>query len=254
MRNLLRLSYMNISKKNNNTINNRFTVEASPFKVIFDRGNDKIGMRRNDDFVIFNKNRLKAVANEEEVTHTINYKFKDMYPIFPTIDLKDEHIYCLNEIIFPRFKTHSLVNSSYLDTIIHINDDNLSNDLDTSRLIMFAFGNAYSQSKVLEYNKKLDRNNDGRLKEPIVVKAVSLSQEKLNLVVYQLNTLNLNDNNGVKNIVYYENMNNKLYLRLNCYQLPYATHRNIQRMAMRYLNYNHTVYDKFLSLISYGSN
>lgn len=253
MSNLIKLSFVTVGRKTPEIIDNKFMLEESPTQVIFNRGDDVIEIRRNDDFVIMNRNRLKPIASQQEINETQNYKFIDMYPIFPTIDLKEEHIYNLKQPILERFVDPTMSNSNYVDTIVHINDDNLSNDLDTSRLIMFAFGNAYVQSKLLEKNNKLDVDTNGQLKEPVVVKAVSISNEKLNSVIFQLNTLRLNDNIGVKNIVYYDNKDNELYLnRLTQDKLPYATYKNIQRQVLSCLEYNPVAYEKFLSLMAYS--
>ena len=50
----------------------------------------------------------------------------------------------------------------------------------------------------------------------------------------------------------YYDKNNELYLnRLTRDKIPYATHKNIQRMALRHLSYNPAAYDKFLSFLAY---
>jgi len=101
-------------------------------------------------------------------------------------------------------------------------------------------------------NLKLDENK--RLVEPIVVNGVSLSNEKLNYVTFQLNTLNLTDNSGVKNIVYYD-LNNELYLnRPRLEKLPYPTLKNLQRLALMHLEYNPAAFDKLLSVLAFGKS
>ena len=96
-------------------------------------------------------------------------------------------------------------------------------------------------------------DDSGRLKNPLVVKGVSMSNDRLTYVTYQLNTLKLDDNEGVKNIAYYDT-DNKLYLnRPKINSLPYASHKNIQRLALHHLEYNSDAFKKLLSLIAYGS-
>ena len=91
------------------------------------------------------------------------------------------------------------------------------------------------------------------LKDPIVVNAVSLTHQRFNFVSYQLNTLNLADNNGVKNIVHYD-VDNDIYLnRPTINKMPYPSHKNVQRLAMRYLEYNSSAFLKLVSLIAYGA-
>lgn len=82
-----------------------------------------------------------------------------------------------------------------------------------------------------------------------MLNGVSIQNEKLNYIVYQLNTLNLNDNNGIKNIVFIDK-DNDLYLnRPNINTLPYPSRRNIQRYALRKLELNETTFDKFKTIL-----
>ena len=92
------------------------------------------------------------------------------------------------------------------------------------------------------------------LKNPIVINGVSISDShRLNYVQYQLNTLNLKDNSGIKNLCFYDTKN-ELYLnRLTTEKLPYPTHKNLQRMALRKLEYNSDAFRKLQSLIAYSS-
>ena len=67
-----------------------------------------------------------------------------------------------------------------------------------------------------------------------------------------MNTLNLTDNTGVKNICYYD-MDNELYLnRPTVDKLPYPTHKNIQRLIMRQLQYNSDSFRKLQNMIAYS--
>jgi hypothetical protein len=76
--------------------------------------------------------------------------------------------------------------------------------------------------------------------------------DRLNFVAYQLNTLDLSDNKGIKNIVYIDT-NNYLYLnRPNRNKMPYESHKNVQRYALSHLKYNPEAFQKLLSFISHG--
>ena len=169
-----------------------------------------------------------------------------MYPIYPTIDLKETNIYDLSQ------KTVSNFSTDNIHTLIYLNDDDFTVDQDLSRLIMLAFGAAYAQFSA---NKKENNQIDGRLKEPIVLNAISLSNHNcLSFVTYQLNTVDLADNKGVKNICFYD-VNNEIYAdKPRPDQLPYLSHRNLQRLAIRKLNYNPIVFNKLYALISSNSN
>ena len=83
--------------------------------------------------------------------------------------------------------------------------------------------------------------------------AVSINNQRFNYATFQLNTLDYGSNTGVKNIAYYDT-NNELYLnRPNKENMPYASQKNIQRMALRKLEYNPDTFRKLLSLMLYGA-
>ena len=98
-------------------------------------------------------------------------------------------------------------------------------------------------------------DNNLNLKTPIVVNGVSISDShRLNFVLFQLNTLNLKDNNGIKNLCFYDTNNELYYNRPTVDKLPYPTDKNIQRMAMRYLQYNPEAFRKMQAILAYGAN
>ena len=112
-------------------------------------------MRRNHDFAIMSKKGLDPVGEKKTIDETRDYKFVDMYPIFPTIDLKEEHIYDKDTLHSIGFRSTDVFKEAlyYPNTIFHINDDEMPNETDVSRLIMFAFGTAYAHSQILKQNK-----------------------------------------------------------------------------------------------------
>ena len=75
-----------------------------------------------------------------------------MYPIFPTIDLKEENVYDLKEPTQIGLKSDH-IKHNLIQTFFHINDDELKDEQEVTRLIMFAFGNAYAQAQLLNNNK-----------------------------------------------------------------------------------------------------
>jgi hypothetical protein len=90
---------------------------------------------------------LPYVADSAAIDKTKEYNFVDMYPIFPTIDLKEEQIY-YNEDDLLKSNSPNIFNKNLINTIFHINDDEFSNEADISRLVMFAFGSAHAQSQI----------------------------------------------------------------------------------------------------------
>ena len=113
-----------------------------------------IHLRRNSDFVLYSKTPLKAIGDENEIKKSVDYKFIDMYPIFPTVDLLTEAIYedrnCIGWYSNIEEDLKRKLNNpfKFIHTIFHINDDKHSLDQDVSRLIMYAFGYAHAQVKL----------------------------------------------------------------------------------------------------------
>ena len=71
-----------------------------------------------------------------------------MYPIFPTVDLIDEHVYDLNENSIG-WKETAMAKFSNIHTFFHANDDQLGDEANVARLVMFAFGYAHATSQFL---------------------------------------------------------------------------------------------------------
>ncbi|CAF0708667.1 unnamed protein product [Brachionus calyciflorus] len=247
--NLIRLSNANIFQKNPTSILTREVMENCNLETILNRGGDLISVNQNLNFVILGKNSLPQIASNDDIEKTRDYKFINMYPIFPTIDLKEQFVYDLNK---PNLiDNRSNINNKLIHTVINLNDDSFTNEQDISRLVMMTFGTAYAQANLL----KLKTNQDGALQSPLVVNGVSVTNQRFNYVTFQLNTLNLKDNNGVKNLVYYDDdSQNEIYLnRPTLDKLPYPTQKNIQRLALRNLQYNPSVFEKFMAYFTYGS-
>lgn len=93
------------------------------------------------------------MALQSQVDSTENHKFVDMFPIFPTIDLLQENIYDSNE---NTVGLKGLNKFNNLHTFFHVNEDQ-NDEVNVSRLIMFAFGAAVAQSKSLKVVQSLNK-------------------------------------------------------------------------------------------------
>ncbi|RNA29386.1 39S ribosomal mitochondrial [Brachionus plicatilis] len=249
LNNLIRLSNTNLFKRNHTSLLTREVLENCDLEAIVNRGGEYISIKRNVDFCLFSKTSLPTIVFGQDLEKTSAYEFINMYPIFPTIDLKDQHIYNLEKNCL--IDNRSDLNGKIVQTIININDDDFTNEQDVSRLIMLLFGTAYAQANMM----KLPVNQDGLLLKPLVVNGISVTNQRFNYATFQLNTLNFKDNKGIKNIVFYDDQGqNEIYMnRPTVDNLPYPTQKNIQRLALRNLQYNPEVFQKFLAYFSFGS-
>lgn len=250
---MVRLCTINVNQKNPKSIINRRLTRDTPISTILNRGTDQIQIKRNSELCLFSKSPLSPLANIEQITNTVNYQFIDMFPIFPTIDLRDEHVYDATENTVGW--RHGVANAPALHTFFHVNDDQLSDEDNVSKLMVFAFGAAVAQAKTMMLNGALELDEHSVLKKPVVINGVSISDShRLSYVSYQLNTLDLASSKGVKNICFYDAENELYANRPTVEKLPYPTHKNIQRMAMRELKYNPSAFKKLQSIVGYAAN
>lgn len=147
MNNLIALANSKLYAKYPNTILDRNLLTNCPQLSMFTRGNDLIQIDRNYDLVITSKQPLPAVASSAQIEQTRDHTFVDMYPIFPTIDLKEEHVYDVTRSHVTG--VYGDARSNHVHTFVHLNDDQdaaeFTSEQDLTRLIMFAFGTAYGQ-------------------------------------------------------------------------------------------------------------
>ena len=147
---MVRLCTINVNQKNPKSIINRRLTRDTPISTILNRGTDQIQIKRNSELCLFSKSPLSPLANIEQITNTVNYQFIDMFPIFPTIDLRDEHVYDATENTVGW--RHGVANAPALHTFFHVNDDQLSDEDNVSKLMVFAFGAAVAQAKTMMLN------------------------------------------------------------------------------------------------------
>jgi hypothetical protein len=245
--NLIRLSNSNLFKKSPTAVLTRHLAENFTLESIIDRCGEHIMVNQNLDFAILGNSSLPQIGTKDQTEGTRDYKFINMYPIFPTIDLKEQQVYDLKRPFLLDHKSD--LAGKIVQTVISLNDDNFTSEQDVSRMTMLLFGTAYAQANML----KVKADSNGVLQNPLVVNGVSVTNQRFNYVSFQLNTMNLKDNQGVKNLVFYD-ADNEIYTnRLTVDKLPYPTQKNIQRLAMRSLEYNPRVFEKFLAYFSYGN-
>jgi hypothetical protein len=115
------------------------------------KGDDRILVRDTNDFSIFSKTPIEPFAGNRIVMQSVDHQFVDMFPIFPTIDLKNEKIYRSYEKTTIGLKLK--VDSYNLHTFFHINDNTLDPEVNGSRLIAFTFASAYAKARQLEILK-----------------------------------------------------------------------------------------------------
>ncbi len=114
-------------------------------------------------------------------------------------------------------------------------------------MVMFSFGSALVQARQLYPN--------GILTKPVTVQSIFLLDELFHFVVFQLNTLNYDDQNDRRSNYVWIDKDNYLYDNRPTMVTPnprYGTERNLQRYVLEKLQYNPSVFEKFLALYLQG--
>ena len=141
----------------------------------------------------------------------------------------------------------------YLDfhTTFYVSNDELIHEATTderlARMVMFAFGSALVQARKMYPN--------GNLVKPVTVQSVFLLDEIFHFVIFQLNALNYNEiNDQCYNYVWIDKDNYLYHNRpsMVMHNPVYGTERNLQRYVLERLEYNPTVFQKFLALYLQG--
>ena len=87
------------------------------------------------------------------------------------------------------------------------------------------------------------------LPEPITIQNINMDWTTLNFLCFQLNTLDTNNDNGVKNLAWCDN-NNKLFSKI--YPKPWKEEEIWKKM--RYEDYSKEVFKKFLAVFLNGAS
>ena len=87
------------------------------------------------------------------------------------------------------------------------------------------------------------------LPEPITIQNINMDWTTLNFLCFQLNTLDTNTDDGVKNLAWCDN-DNKLFSKI--YPKPWKEEEKWQKM--RYEDYCPEVFEKFLAVFLNGAS
>ncbi|XP_071151464.1 large ribosomal subunit protein mL37-like [Mytilus edulis] len=210
----------------------------SPFINTHYMFNDKnILIRGSPSYMLGSNQDLQPFANQEIIDKSIDMPLPDLYPVEPTIDLIKEHFY--NDSTCNGFKLPYAFNRPH--TLFMQNSDHWNNVDRQCRSLMFCF--AYATARARERFGE----DVVKLPEPVSVQCVNMDQTTLNFTCFQLNTLDINTEGGVKNFVWFDT-GNQIFKKI----LPQPWKEDEYFHKKRYGEFESTPLDKMLALVLNG--
>jgi len=178
---------------------NRIHLEETVTRQFLERGQDLIRFHLPLPQVITDIRALPAYADGQVVKETENIPLPDIFPLEPHAHFNLKYVYN-DETVFPLKPIHSVACAQYQihSGIEHINsftkdkyhDNNLK-----ARSLVNAFVLALGQAKL-----KFGPDIKGELPSPVVVNFITTDGKRFQFSAFQLNTLDLDNPEGVKNI------------------------------------------------------
>lgn len=178
---------------------NRIHLEETVSRQFLERGQDLLRFHLPLHQVITDTRGLPAYADGQAVKGTENIPLPDIFPLEPHAHFQLKYVYN-DEIVFPLKPIHSVACAQYQihSGIEHINSftkEKYHNDNLKARSLVNAFILALGQAKL-----KFGPEVKGELPSPVTVNFITTDGKRVQFSAFQLNTLDLDNPEGVKNI------------------------------------------------------
>ncbi|XP_005233042.3 39S ribosomal protein L37, mitochondrial [Falco peregrinus] len=219
---------------------------ARNYKVaaMWERGSTLLQVRGLNGILMNSMTPIPPVASKEEIVATAEHVLETFYPISPTIDLQEVHVYKeLNDTGFRDGYPYPHPHTLFFLESANIRTNRFRPEQLRAKMLMFAFGNALAKAKVLY-------GNDPKvLEQPVVVQSIGTDGQQFQFMVFQLNTTDLVSNDGIKNLVWIDSDQN-LYEKAQC--IPEVKKRVVVKPAGIY-GFQPDTFKKFLALYLHGA-
>lgn len=223
----------------------RLFSEKYSLQATWNRGEDLFQIRGMNGFLSTSMDPLPALLDSEQVEETKEHVIESFYPVSPSIDLQPVNVYHQerNSTGFREGYPYPHAHTLYLDDP-HGPLCKLRPEQFLAKMVMFTFGNALARAH-LQYGTKPEE----RLERPVVVQAVGTNGRLFFFVLFQLNTTDLSEDSGVKNMVWIER---DLELYEYAKVRPIIKKKEV-RVPAGLAGYNPETFTKFLSLYLHGA-
>ncbi|XP_056388140.1 39S ribosomal protein L37, mitochondrial [Hyla sarda] len=153
-------------------------------------------IRGTNGSLICAKTPLEPLASSSEIQATEPHVLESLHPLSPAIDLQEVNVYEEKNDIgfkdgFPYPNLHTVYLTEPCSTRAKFSPDQLR-----AKMIMIAFGGAVAKARIL-FGEDVKT-----LPQPVVVQSVGTDGQLFHFMVLQLNTLDFQSNDGIKNLVW----------------------------------------------------
>uniref|UniRef100_A0A8C3ACU0 Large ribosomal subunit protein mL37 n=1 Tax=Cyclopterus lumpus TaxID=8103 RepID=A0A8C3ACU0_CYCLU len=226
-------------------IGRRILSEKYSLAATWKRGEDLFQIRGQNGLLQNCMDPLPEVSGKQEVGHTADQVLETLYPVSPTIDLQQVHMYkeqlnCTGfRDDYPYPHAHTLYFLDGADATCKLRPEQFR-----AKMLMFAFGNALVRAHKL-YGSQPQRVLD----RPITVQAVGTNGRIFQFLVLQLNTTDLSGDDGIKNQVWLDE-NVELY---DFAKVRPLIKKKQVKVPAGLAGYKPEVFSKFLALYLHGA-
>ncbi|KAF6720361.1 39S ribosomal protein L37, mitochondrial [Oryzias melastigma] len=172
----------------------RIFAENYSLSAMWRRGEDLFQVRGQNGLLQCSMDALPQVSEEKEISSTVDHVLETFYPVSPTIDLQKADVY--KEENCTGFRDDYLYPHAHTLYFLEATDPQwkLKPEQFRAKMLMFAFGNALARAHKLYGTEPLQR--------PITVQSVGTNGRVFEFLVFQLNTTDLVQDDGIKNQVW----------------------------------------------------
>jgi len=206
-----------------------------------------IQITNNIPYVVFSSRAVPSLADEDAIEKSKTHQLPDMFPIAPTIDLQKQHVYKpgLNDTGFLTQYSHSHPHTIWMnhydqrETRERHVDHTWSTEERKGRALLTAFGVCAAHAKHL-YGADV-----GVLPLPVSVHCVDVTDTGVfHLLSFQLNTLDMTNDQGIKNLAWFDS-DQVMFEKI----LP----KRAMLRNTKYQNYDPAVLKKLMAMYVHGS-
>ncbi|XP_014774141.1 39S ribosomal protein L37, mitochondrial isoform X1 [Octopus bimaculoides] len=201
--------------------------------------NKRIQIVGNSEALLLSKQPLPNFATNDIIEASANDPLPNIYPVSPMIDIPKMHIYRTDET--SGFNIGESNDLQYYPHTLFITYNNRWNcSQNCARSLLYLTGYAVNEAK-----RRFGANVQ-QLPEPINLQCINMNDCTFNFLFFQLNTLDFQTADGLKNLLWCDAHNLLFYKKFRQPWLGRSSRNH------RYLDYNAEVFQKFLTMYLNG--